>query len=86
MSDISNTELRRLDLTLLLVFLGLLRRRKATLVAADGPLATISDDRGQFGFSSVPPGAYRLLVTFEGRTVEQAVTVVGPRTEVRVAP
>ena len=57
---------------------------QATLVAADGPLATLSDDRGQFGFSGVPPGAYRLLVTFEGRTVEQAVTVTSPRTEVRV--
>ncbi|MGL4238809.1 LysR substrate-binding domain-containing protein [Tabrizicola sp.] len=35
MSDISNSELRRLDLTLLLVFLGLLRHRKATAVAAE---------------------------------------------------
>ncbi len=59
---------------------------QATLVAADGPLATMSDDRGQFVLSGVPPGAYRLLVTFEGQTVEQAVTVTGPRTEVRVAP
>ena len=46
----------------------------------------MSDDRGQFVLSGVPPGAYRLLVTFEGRTVAQAVTVTGPRTEVRVAP
>ena len=35
MSDFRNAELRRLDLTLLLVFLGLLRHRKAALVAAD---------------------------------------------------
>jgi DNA-binding transcriptional LysR family regulator len=33
MADLSNTELRRLDLTLLLVFLGLLRHRKASAVA-----------------------------------------------------
>jgi DNA-binding transcriptional LysR family regulator len=33
MSDLRNIELRRLDLTLLLVFLGLLRRRKASEVA-----------------------------------------------------
>lgn len=33
MSDLSNSELRRLDLTLLLVFLGLLRHRKASAVA-----------------------------------------------------
>lgn len=35
MSDLSDSELRRLDLTLLLVFLGLLRHRKAALVARD---------------------------------------------------
>lgn len=33
MTDLSNSELRRLDLTLLLVFLGLLRHRKASAVA-----------------------------------------------------
>jgi DNA-binding transcriptional LysR family regulator len=33
MSDLSNSQLRRLDLTLLLVFLGLLRHRKAVAVA-----------------------------------------------------
>ena len=35
MTDFSQSELRRLDLTLLLVFLGLLRHRKATDVAAE---------------------------------------------------
>lgn len=35
MSDLSDTELRRLDLTLLLVFLGLMRRRKALDVAVE---------------------------------------------------
>lgn len=35
MSELSNNELRRLDLTLLLVFLGLLRHRKAAAVARD---------------------------------------------------
>jgi len=35
MTDISNTELRRLDLTVLLVFLSLLRQRKATLTATE---------------------------------------------------
>ncbi len=35
MSDLSNSEIRRLDLTLLLVFLGLLRHRKAADVATD---------------------------------------------------
>lgn len=35
MSELSNTELRKLDITLLLVFLGLLRHRKAAAVAAE---------------------------------------------------
>lgn len=35
MTDIGNSELRRLDLTVLLVFLALLRHRKATTVAAE---------------------------------------------------
>ncbi|OSZ72699.1 LysR family transcriptional regulator [Sphingomonas sp. IBVSS1] len=35
MSEFSDTELRRLDLTLLLVFLGLVRHRKAIVVAAE---------------------------------------------------
>ncbi len=35
MTDFSNSELRRLDLTVLLVFLGLLRHRKATDVAKE---------------------------------------------------
>jgi DNA-binding transcriptional LysR family regulator len=35
MSDFSNSELRRLDLTLLLAFVGLLRHRKAATVAAE---------------------------------------------------
>jgi DNA-binding transcriptional LysR family regulator len=35
MSDFSNSELRRLDLTLLLIFLGLLRHRKAAAVATE---------------------------------------------------
>jgi DNA-binding transcriptional LysR family regulator len=35
MPELSNSELRRLDLTVLLVFLGLMKHRKATVVAAD---------------------------------------------------
>jgi DNA-binding transcriptional LysR family regulator len=35
MTDFTNAELRRLDLTLLLVFLGLLKHRKATAVASE---------------------------------------------------
>ncbi len=35
MSDLSNSKLRRLDLTLLLIFLGLIRHRKAATVALE---------------------------------------------------
>jgi DNA-binding transcriptional LysR family regulator len=35
MSELSNNELRRIDMTLLLVFLGLMKHRKAALVAAE---------------------------------------------------
>jgi DNA-binding transcriptional LysR family regulator len=35
MSDLSQNELRRIDLTLLLIFLGLVRRRRGTEVAAE---------------------------------------------------
>lgn len=57
---------------------------QATLVVADGARATISDEAGQFSFVRVPFGEYRLRVTFEGRTVEQAVTVSGARTDVKI--
>lgn len=59
---------------------------QATLIATDSPLATIADDGGRFSMPNVTMGNYKLVVTFEGRTVEQAVAVSGPRTEVRVQP
>lgn len=57
---------------------------QATLIAATSPLATVSDESGRFTIPNVTAGAYQLSVTFEGRTVEQAVEVKGPRTEVHV--
>lgn len=57
---------------------------QATVIAATSPTATVSDDGGRFTISNVPAGAYTLSATFEGRTVEQAVEVKGPRTEVKV--
>ena len=59
---------------------------QATLVATRSPLATTAGDDGRFAIANVPAGAYTLSVTFEGRTVEQAVDVKGPRTDVRDAP
>lgn len=57
---------------------------QATVIAATSPLATVSDGSGRFSIAGVAAGNYTLSVTFEGRTVDQAVAVKGPRTEVRV--
>jgi plastocyanin len=59
---------------------------QATLVATRSALATTVGDDGRFTIANVTAGAYTLSVTFEGRTVDQAVDVKGPRTEVRVTP
>jgi hypothetical protein len=57
---------------------------QATVIATTGPLATTSRVDGTFSILNVPAGKYTLSVTFEGRTVEQALDVTSPRTEVRV--
>jgi plastocyanin len=57
---------------------------QATLIAAPSPIATVADDGGRFSLSNVKPGAYKLHVTFEGRTVEQNLDVAGARTEITV--
>ena len=59
---------------------------QATLIAAPGELATVADDNGRFTLTNVKPGAYKLSLNFEGRTVEQPLDVKDGRTEVRVTP
>ena len=59
---------------------------QATVIATNSPLATVADDAGNFAIPNVTAGAYKLSVTFEGRTIDQAVDVTGPRTQVRVLP
>ncbi|MFA5908871.1 MAG: plastocyanin/azurin family copper-binding protein [Vicinamibacterales bacterium] len=59
---------------------------QATVIATNSPMATVADDAGNFVIANVPAGAYKLSVTFEGRTIDQAVDVTGPRTQVRVLP
>jgi plastocyanin len=59
---------------------------QATLIAAPGELATIADDNGHFTLPNVKPGAYKLSLNFEGRTVEQPLEVKDARTQVRVTP
>jgi len=56
----------------------------ATVVATRSPVSTTVGDDGRFTLNGVPAGDYKLSVTFEGQTVDQAVTVKGPRTEVQV--
>lgn len=57
---------------------------QATVVATRSPLSTTAGEDGRFSLGGVPAGDYKLSVTFEGRTVEQAVAVTGPRTEVKI--
>jgi plastocyanin len=59
---------------------------QATLIATAGALATIADDNGRFTLSNVKPGAYKLSLNYEGRTVEQPLDVKDARTDVQVNP
>jgi plastocyanin len=59
---------------------------QATILATETPLATVADDGGRFSVANVKPGTYRLVVTFEGRSVEQPLEVRGAKTEVRLTP
>lgn len=59
---------------------------QATLIAAPGEQATIADDNGRFTLANVKPGAYKLSLNFEGRTVEQPLEVKDARTDVRLLP
>jgi plastocyanin len=57
---------------------------QATLIVAPSPYATVADDTGRFTIPDVKPGAYKLTLTYEGRTVEQPLEVAGSRTEVKI--
>ena len=58
---------------------------EATVIAASGPVTTIAADDGKFSIPNVALGSYKLSVTFEGQTVEQAVEVREARTIVKLA-
>lgn len=58
---------------------------EATVIAARGPLTTIAGDDGRFSLSNVPFGSYKVSLTFNGQTVEQAIEVSGARTEAKLA-
>ena len=59
---------------------------QATIVTTRSALAITAGDDGRFSLAGVPAGDYTLSVTFEGRTVDRALAVTGPRTEVKVTP
>lgn len=59
---------------------------QATIVATRSMLAITAGDDGRFSLAGVTAGDYVLSVTFQGRTVDQKLSVKGPRTEVRVEP
>ena len=57
---------------------------QATVIAAESPMATVAADNGRFSIANVTPGAYKLSVAFEGRSVEQPVEVSAARVDVTV--
>lgn len=58
---------------------------EATLIVARGPMTVIAEDDGRFSFRNVAFGAYKLSLTFNGETIEQAIDVSGARTDVKIA-
>jgi plastocyanin len=57
---------------------------QATVFATESPMATVAADDGRFSIANVKPGAYKLSVAFEGRSVEQPVEVSAARVDVTV--
>jgi plastocyanin len=57
----------------------------AIVIAAPGPVTTIAEDDGRFVFPNVPFGSYKLSLTYEGQTVEQALEVKGARTQFKLS-
>ena len=57
---------------------------EAVVIVARGPVTTIANDDGTFSIPNVTPGSYKMSVTFEGQTVEQALEVKTARTEFKL--
>ena len=56
----------------------------AIVIVAPGPVTTIAADDGRFSFPKVLFGSYKLSLTFEGQTVEQALEVTAARTDFKL--
>ena len=57
----------------------------AIVIVAPGPMTTIAEDDGRFKFAGVPFGSYKLSLTYEGQTVEQALEVTGAQTRFKLS-
>ena len=57
----------------------------AIVIVSPGPMTTIAEDDGRITFASVPFGSYKLSLTFEGQTVEQALEVTGAHTQFKLS-
>lgn len=57
---------------------------QAVVIATRSALAITAAEDGRFSLAGVSAGDYVVSVTFAGRTIDQRVSVKGPRTEVRV--
>lgn len=57
----------------------------AIVIVAPGPVTTIAEDDGRFVFPNVPLGSYKLSLTFEGQTVEQALEVTSAHTQFKLS-
>ena len=57
----------------------------AIVIVAAGPMTTIAEDDGRFKFASVPFGSYKLSLTYDGQTVEQALEVTGAQTRFKLS-
>ena len=55
---------------------------RATIVATTTPFAALADETGRFTIGSVPPGAYVLKTTMQGRETARDVAVSAPLTPV----
>jgi plastocyanin len=56
----------------------------ADILVTSTPYAVVADDDGNFEFSDVLPGAYKITVYLGARRIERLVEVAGPRTELVV--
>jgi plastocyanin len=58
---------------------------RASLVIVATPYIAVADDFGAFLVTNVPPGGYRMVVSYAGTATERTVDVKGPHVDVGAA-